>query len=83
MASSLIGKVEKANRYAQEKNRVAFSSFKATFQGEHNLYTLEYNEGRWHCTCRFFGLNGLCSHTMALQKMLDGMLPEQIPAEVA
>ena len=75
MQSTLIGKIEKAKRYAQEKKRVRFSALTAKFQGEHDLYSLEYSEGKMRCTCEFFAHHGLCSHTMALQKILEEMLP--------
>lgn len=76
MHSSLIGKVEKAKRYAQERDRITFLDFTAQFRGEHDTYALNYKEGRWHCSCHFFGGWGVCSHTMALEKILAGMLPE-------
>ena len=77
MQSSLIGKIEKANRYAQETERVTFSDLSVKFQGEHDNYTTSYKEGKWHCSCHFFSNWGLCSHTMALQKILDNMLPTE------
>lgn len=76
MQSSLIGKIEKAKRYAQEKNRVSFTDFTVNFRGENNDHMLSYKDGQWHCTCHFFSNWGLCSHTMTLQKILAGMLPE-------
>ena len=76
MQSSLIGKIEKAKRYAQEKDRVTFSSLAARFHGENDDYTVGYAEGKWHCSCDFFSSWGMCSHTMALEKILSGMLPE-------
>jgi len=82
MQSSLIGKIEKANRYAQEPERITFSDFTVSFQGKHNTYTLSYKEGEWHCACDFFSHWGLCSHTMALQKVLDKMLPEEALSKV-
>ncbi|MFC1962615.1 hypothetical protein ACFLWB_01255 [Chloroflexota bacterium] len=77
MQSSLIGKVEKATRYAQEPGRVTFSDFTATFRGEHDSYHLTYRDNAWHCSCHFFPQWNTCSHTMALQKMLGQMLPEE------
>jgi hypothetical protein len=77
MHSSLIGKIEKARRYAQESDRVSFTSFKTKFRGEHDYYEVEYDGGRWHCTCNFFGGWGVCSHTMALQRILGEMLPKE------
>ena len=77
MQSSLIGKIEKAKRYAQERDRVTFLEFKVNFRGEHNTYILSYKEGKWHCTCRFFSSWGICSHTMAMERILAEMLPKE------
>jgi len=77
MQSSLIGKIEKAKLYAQEPDRISFSEFSVNFRGEHDTYTTEYKNGKWHCSCHFFSQWGLCSHTMALQQVLDNMLPKE------
>jgi len=76
MQSSLIGKIEKAKRYAQETERITFSELSVKFQGEHDNYNVEYKDGKWHCSCHFFSTWGLCSHTMALEEILGKMLPE-------
>jgi len=78
--SSLIGKVEKAKRYAQEPDRVTLLEFAADFRGEHSRYAVSYKDGKWRCTCHFFSQWGLCSHTMALQRLLAEMLPEEAAA---
>ncbi len=83
MQSSLIGKVEKAMRYAQEPGRVTFSDFTATFRGEHDSYRLTCKDNVWHCSCHFFPQWNTCSHTMALQKMLGQMLPEEAMSAAA
>ena len=77
MQSSLIGKIEKAKRYAQETDRITFRELLVEFQGEHDNYTTSYKDGKWHCSCHFFPSWGLCSHTMALEKILGSMLPEE------
>lgn len=77
MRSSLIGKIEKAKRYAQEPDRVTLSSLTAVFRGRNDDHGLTYADGQWHCTCNFFSQWGLCSHTMALQEMLGKMLPKE------
>lgn len=77
MQSSLIGKIEKAKRYAEEKDRVRFSEFSARFRGENDEYVVKFADNKWHCTCRFFSQWGQCSHTMALEQILKGMLPEE------
>ncbi|MFC1918427.1 hypothetical protein ACFLWW_00425 [Chloroflexota bacterium] len=77
MQSSLIGKIEKAKRYAEEKDRITFSGLAVKFRGENDDYTISYQDGKWHCSCQFFSSWGLCSHTMALEKILGNMLPEE------
>jgi len=77
MRSSLIGKIEKARRYAQEPDRVTFSSLAATFRGENDNHQLSYSKGKWECTCRFFSQWETCSHIMALQQILGKMLPKE------
>lgn len=79
MNSSLIGKIEKAKRYAQERERITLTDFHATFRGEHDTYDLTFREGRWNCSCYYFPGHGLCSHTMALEKILGEMLPKGKP----
>ncbi len=74
MDSAMIGKIMKAHQYAQEPERVHIKSLRLDFHGNHNVYQVTYEEGTWHCTCRFFSQRGRCSHTMALEKLLDPML---------
>jgi hypothetical protein len=77
MQSSLIGKIEKAMRYAQETDRVTFNDFSVKFRGENSEYNTSYKDGKWHCTCSFFSKWGICSHTMAMEKILANMLPPE------
>ncbi len=77
MNSSIIGKIDKARRYAEEKDRVAITSLKTTFQGDHNQYEVELDAGNWRCQCHFFNTRGVCSHIMAIQRMLEEMLTPQ------
>ncbi len=80
MDYGMIGKIEKAKRYAEDKERIAFNSFKATFDGENNPHTVEYIDGVWRCDCDFFLTRNVCSHTMALERILEGMLPLSVEA---
>jgi hypothetical protein len=77
MQSSLIGKIEKAKRYAEEKERITFNELSVKFRGENSDYETSYRKGEWHCTCGFFSSWGLCSHTMAMEKILAEMLPPE------
>jgi len=81
MDSGMIGKIQKAKRYAQELDRIAFNEFKVTFRGNHNTYTVAYDEGQWSCGCNFFAKRGVCSHTMALERILGVMLAPGEEAE--
>jgi len=84
MDSAMIGKIQKAKRYAQERDRIVFDQFEVTMKGDHGVYTVSYDEGKWHCGCHFFATHGVCSHTMALERVLQGMLiPERGPLEEA
>ena len=77
MHSSIISKIEKARIYAEEKERVNITSLSATFRGNHSEYELSLHETGWHCSCSSFDTQAICSHTMAVQRMLDGMVRAQ------
>ncbi len=77
MQSSLIGKIEKAKRYAQETERISFTGLSVKFRGDNDTYTTGFKNGKWSCTCNFFSNWGICSHTMALEKILGKMLPKE------
>lgn len=79
MDYGMIGKIEKAKRYAEERERIRFEAFQATFDGENNPHTVRYDGGAWRCDCDFFISRGVCSHTMALERILEGML--SLPVE--
>ena len=76
MNSSLIGKVEKANRYARELDRISFHQLAVTFNGDNDTHTVTLDAESWHCTCHFFESWNSCVHVLALQKILGVMLPE-------
>ncbi len=80
MQPSLVGKIEKAKRYAEEPERVTIHNFSADFRGENDSHQLSLSEGNWHCNCHFFSQWGQCVHIMTLQRLLDRMLPVQADA---
>jgi len=41
--SGLIGKIEKAKRYAEEKDRISISKFEAKIRGENNDHIVTYD----------------------------------------
>ena len=77
MQSSIIGKIEKAKRYAQETDRITFSEFSVKFRGDHSIYTTSLKDAKLHCSCPFFSTWNICAHTMTVEKVLDKMLPEE------
>jgi hypothetical protein len=75
MYSTMIGKIEKAMRYAQEPDRIVFNDFHVTLEGDHRHHRVSYDAGRWGCDCETFSQTGYCSHSMALERVLRGMIP--------
>ena len=82
MDYGMIGKIEKAKRYAEERNRIHFTNFTVTFDGENSPHTVKFDGVKWTCDCNFFHSRGVCSHTMALEKILQGMVPQVDSAHV-
>jgi hypothetical protein len=77
MDSAMIGKIQKAKDYAAEPERIRFHQLRVTFQGTNADHQVVYDEGTWRCTCNFFATRGICSHTMALERLLGVMLPPE------
>lgn len=77
MDYGMIGKIEKAKRYAQERNRIQFEALTVTVEGENNSHKVQYHDGEWQCDCDFFQSRGRCSHTMAMELILEGMIKAQ------
>lgn len=78
MDSGLIGKIDKAKRYAEEPERIKFHTFKAIIQGNNSDKTVAYENGQWACDCNYFNNHGVCAHTMAFELLLEKMV---IPGE--
>lgn len=81
MDSGMIGKILKAKQYAEERDRIEFTQFSVTFRGQNNDHEVTYDNGQWNCQCSFFASHGVCSHTMALERILGDMLRPQGEAE--
>jgi hypothetical protein len=83
MDSGMIGKIQKAKRYAEEPERILFEQFRVTIQGTNSQHEVAYDQGNWRCTCNYFATRGVCSHTMAMERLLGVSLPPEAmaPAE--
>lgn len=80
MDSSLVRKMEKARNYAEQRERVTFLQFKALFRGDHGVHEVSYEAGCWGCTCNYFQGRDTCSHVMAMELMLKGMVSSEAVA---
>lgn len=78
MDNGMINKIHKAKRYAEQRDRIHVKTLTVTINGDNNPHTVHFDQGAWHCDCDFFQNRGTCSHTMALEIILEGMLPEPV-----
>ncbi len=78
MDYGMIGKIEKAKRYAEQRDRIHIDELTVTFEGENNPHVVNFSNNEWQCDCSFFQTRGRCSHTMALEMILEGMIPEGV-----
>ena len=76
MHSSVIGKIEKANRYARELDRITIDQLSLTFRGDNDSHRLTLDADRWQCNCHNFESLHSCAHVLAMQKILGKMLSE-------
>lgn len=75
MDTSMISKIQKAREYAEDRSRFLFNQFSVQFRGTNSEHRVSYDGSAWHCDCHYFETRGYCAHTMALERLLDGMLP--------
>ena len=75
MDYGMIGKIEKAKVYAEERERIQFESLTVTLRGDNDsVHDVSYKGGTWNCDCSFFASRGVCSHTMAMERILADMV---------
>lgn len=75
MDYGMIGKIEKAKRYAEDRKRFRFNKFDVTFHGDNNDHHVSFENGAFSCDCEFFLTHQRCGHTMALEILLKDMIP--------
>ena len=75
LESGLVNKIYKAKRYADEPERIHFQSLRVQFDGVNGNHNVELDDGRWTCDCNYFAGHQICSHTMAMERVLGVMLP--------
>jgi hypothetical protein len=77
MHSSVIGKIEKAHRYARELDRITVEQLSVTFAGDNDTHHVTLGSGGWLCNCHYFDSWKTCAHVLAMQEILGVMLPEE------
>jgi hypothetical protein len=77
MHSSVIGKIEKAHRYARELDRITVERMSVTFRGDNDTHRVSLDADGWQCNCHYFESWKTCAHILALQQILGVMLPEE------
>lgn len=75
MHSGMIGKIEKAHRYAEDPSRFAVQALTVTVHGNNDDHQVSFDGVRWSCGCEFFQHEQTCAHTMAIELMLGEMAP--------
>ncbi len=71
---NVVSDVEKAMRYAEEPDRIQFRAFEVTFNGDNSTHHTVFHGDSWNCDCTFFASRGVCGHTMAMERVLKGMI---------
>ena len=82
MNSSLISKIEKARIYAEEPERFRLTGLSCEVSGDNSSHVAALGADGWTCDCLFFADVDTCSHVMALQRLLGGLLPEEQRAAI-
>ena len=83
MHSGMIGKVEKAHRYSEQRDRFSVTECAVSVRGDNDEHVVTLRDGAWACGCEFFHHNATCAHSMALELILEGMLPSTPRRQVA
>ena len=82
MHSSLIGKVEKANRYARELDRITFDRLSLTFRATTTPITSRSTPRRGIAPATTSRASRPASILLSLQKILGVMLPEEAQVSI-
>lgn len=78
MDNGMTRKYEKAKIYAEQRDRINVQTLEVEFDGKNNPHTVRFEEGKWQCDCDFFLGRDRCSHTMALEIILNPMIPNPV-----
>ncbi len=71
---NIVSDVKKAKRYSEEPDRIRILSFSATFTGDNRDHDISYENGVWSSSSHYFQKHGVCPYTMAMERILRGMV---------
>jgi hypothetical protein len=71
---NIVSDVKKAHRYADETERMRITQFVASVRGDNKEHTVTYDHGNWTSTSSYFKSHGICAYTMALERILKGLI---------
>jgi hypothetical protein len=81
MDNGMTRKIEKAKKYAmEERDRIKVEDLRVNFSGTNNEHEVTYADGKWDCDCDYFIGRNVCTHTMALEMILENVKIEAVPA---
>jgi hypothetical protein len=72
---NVVSDVEKAMLYAEQTDRIQFTALEVSFRGDNDTHHTALHDGLWTCTCDFYRSRTVCCHTMAMERILKGMVP--------
>lgn len=71
---NIVSDVKKTKRYSEETYRIKILAFEAAFEGDNHTHTIGYNRGEWDSTSHYFQTHGVGTYTMAMERILEGMV---------
>lgn len=71
---NIVSDVKKAKRYSEERERIRITSFEAGFKGDNKDHVVTYDNGEWGSTSNYFQAHGVGAFTMAMERILEGMV---------
>jgi hypothetical protein len=78
---NVVSDVEKARRYADETDRIEITAFEAIFEGNNSNHVVNYDHGVWDSDSTSFRLRKVSSHTIAMERLLKGVLKPAAESE--
>lgn len=71
---NIVSDVKKAKRYSEEQDRLRAIAFEAAFEGDNKTHMVSYDNGVWDSTSNYFKAHGVGAFTMAMERIMEGMV---------